>query len=58
MLRKYDPAANIWTEYPGETVGIDQAAAFDSQRQIFLVVDGRDTKSVYGYDTSVATPVL
>ncbi|MDP2324904.1 MAG: hypothetical protein Q8N51_12875, partial [Gammaproteobacteria bacterium] len=58
VLRKYDPAANTWTEYPGKTVGIDQAAAFDSQRQILLVVDGRDTKSVYAYDTSVETPVL
>jgi len=58
VLRKYDPAANTWTEYPGKTVGIDQAGAFDSQRQIFLVVDGRDTKSVYAYDTSVETPVL
>lgn len=58
VLRKYDPAANTWTEYPGENVGIDQAAAFDSQRQIFLVVDGRDSKSVYAYDTSVDTPVV
>lgn len=58
VLRKYDPAANSWTEYPGQTVGIDQAAAFDTQRRIMLVVDGRTNKAVYAYDTSVDTPVL
>ncbi len=58
VLRKYDPVADTWTEYPGANLGIDLAAAFDSQRQILVVLDGRTTKSVYAYDTSVATPVM
>lgn len=58
VLRKYDPVANTWTEYPGANVNIDTAAAFDSQRQIFLVVDGRSNQKVYGYDTSLDTPVV
>ena len=58
VLRKYDPVANTWAEYPGANIGIDQASAFDNTRRILLVVDGRTSKSVYAYDTSLDTPVM
>ena len=58
VLRKYDPVADTWTEYPGANIGIDHASAYDNKRQILLTVDGRTSKSVYAYDTSVATPVM
>ncbi len=55
-LRKYNPVTDTWTEYPGVNVNIDAAMAYDAQRDILVINDGRSNNRVVAFDLSTANP--